>query len=159
TRFSRDWSSDVCSSDLAHHGDEQGLAEHGGLVGLHFSSILRRRHGFRLIDCACRKCQRWSRYGPHAGSRTSPSARTRRWRTRPSGETAYRTPLRPSRAAYSSMLALGAKLGDSSSEPGERVVQRGVPRLRSMTASRWGLPAPWATASFCPPQGTSGWAL
>ena len=76
------------------------------------------------------------RYGDQAGSRTSPSARTRRWRTRPSAETAYSTPRPPSRAAYSSMLALGAKLGDSSSEPVDTVLQRGDPRLESMIAIR-----------------------
>src|SRR5690606_41072499 len=30
TRFSRDWSSDVCSSDLAGHAREKVLAECGG---------------------------------------------------------------------------------------------------------------------------------
>lgn len=41
-----------------------------------------------------------------------------------------------SRAAYSTMLAFGAKLGDSSSEPGDNVLQLGEPRLRSIMAMR-----------------------
>ena len=48
------------------------------------------------------------------------------------------------------MLAFGAKLGDSSSEPGESMDQRGEPRLRSSIAIRYTLPLPCATASFLP---------
>jgi len=40
----------------------------------------------------------------------------------------------PSRAAYNTMLALGAKLGDSSSEPGDSVLQRGEPSELSIIA-------------------------
>src|SRR5690349_6826170 len=87
-----------------------------------------------------------ARYGPQAGSRTSPSASTSRWRTRASADTAYSTPRPPSLAAYSSMLALGAKLGDSSIEPGESIDQRGEPRLRSISAMRYVLPLPWVVA-------------
>ena len=54
----------------------------------------------------------------------------------PPAETAYSTPRPPSRAAYSSMPALGAKLGDSSRLPVDTVLQRGDPRLESMIAIR-----------------------
>src|SRR5690606_25059824 len=111
---------------------------------------------FRLMETLWRRRQRASRKGPQAGSRTSPSASTSRWRTRPSDETAYNTPRRPSRAAYRIILAFGAKLGDSSSEPGDSVDQRGVPRLRSSTAIRYTLPAPCATAIFWPSKETLG---
>src|SRR3546814_9297983 len=73
---------------------------------------------------------------------SSDLASTSRWRTRPSAETAYSTPRCPSRAAYSTMLAFGAKLGDSSSDPGDSVDQRGDPRLRSSNAIRYTLPLP-----------------
>src|SRR5690606_16353624 len=66
-------------------------------VGVFISSILYVWTGrwvtalFRLDRSVCRQGQRCFRYGPQAGSLTSPSARTSRWRTRPSAETAYNT--------------------------------------------------------------------
>src|SRR5690606_24428716 len=105
------------------HGDSSSV----GTVGMTTTTVN------RLLDG---RIQRRVRYGPHAGSRTSPSASTRRWRTRASAETAYSTPRPPSLAAYSNIPAFGAKLGDSSSEPGDSMLQRGVPRLRSSKAMR-----------------------
>src|SRR3546814_2116555 len=90
---------------------------------------------------------------------SSDLASTSRWRTRPSAETAYSTPRCPSRAAYSTMLAFGAKLGDSSSDPGDSVDQRGDPRLRSSNAIRYTLPLPCATAIFLSSYDTVGLAL
>src|SRR3546814_11529671 len=90
---------------------------------------------------------------------SSDLASTSRWRTRPSAETAYSTPRCPSRAAYSTMLAFGAKLGDSSSDPGDSVDQRGDPRLRSSNAIRSTLPLPCAPAIFLSSYDTVGLAL
>src|SRR3546814_11679556 len=57
------------------------------------------------------------------------------------------------------MLAFGAKLGDSSSDPGDSVDQRGDPRLRSSNAIRYTLPLPCATEIFLSSYETVGLAV
>src|SRR5690606_472492 len=131
-----------------HQAQSSGKQDSVG--GLHLVNPYWLNSMFRLMETLWRRRQRGSRKGPQAGPRTSPSASTRRWRRRRSDESAYSTPRRPSRAASGIRLAFGAKLGASSSEPGDSVDHRGVPRLRSSTAIRYTLPAPCATAILWP---------
>src|SRR5690606_39334766 len=55
TRFSRDWSSDVCSSDLIRHWEREGLFPAAGRSAAGY-----RRYGAEAIDRArfIRTCQR-----------------------------------------------------------------------------------------------------
>ena len=93
----------------------------------------------------CRECadrcgrnftpvQRCCRYGPQAGSRTSPSASTRRWRTRPSADTAYSTPRPPSRRGVQHHAGVGGEA--------RRFVQDARRQRASSAASRGCGPAP-----------------
>src|SRR5690606_16434036 len=74
------------------------------------------------------------RNGPHAGSRTSPSCRARRWCTRPSEDTAASSEPPGPLVVYRIMDPFGAKLGDSSSRALLRICAR--PSARPTTAMR-----------------------